>query len=119
MYKLKFQEIELIEFEVTSGDAPMGCILAAINIGPKTKLLESHIKKLGVNSIDGVRELTLTELHTFVDLKGNRLSYSGGLISLVEELKEITIELLGIPYPEYEIKFPHIVGQYEEKFKSI
>lgn len=118
MYKLKFQEIELIEFEVTSGDAPMGCVLAVINIGPETKLLESHIEKHGENSIGGMRELTLTELHTVADLKGNSLSYSGGLISLVEELEEITIELLGIPYPEYEIKFPHIVKQYEEQFRG-
>lgn len=118
MYKLKFQEIELIEFEITSGDAPMGCVLAVINTGPETKLLESHVKNLGENSIEGMHELTLTELHAVTDLKGNSLSYSGGLISLVEELEEITIELLGIPYPEYEIKFPHIVKQHEEQYRS-
>lgn len=116
MYKLKFQEIELIEFDFASGDAPMGCVLALVNVGPKTKLLESHVKKLGESSVDGMCELTLTEFHAVNDLEGNSLSYLGGVISLVEELGEITIELVGIPYPEYETKFPHIVKQYREQF---
>lgn len=118
MYKLKFQEIELIEFEIASGDTSMGCVLAVINTGPETKLLENHMKNLGENSIEGMCELAITELHAVTDLEGNSLNYSGGLISLVEELEEITIELLGIPYPEYEIKFPHIVQQYEEQFRG-
>lgn len=118
MYLLKFNEMKLLEFEVTSGDAPMGCALAVITTGVETKLLESHICEFGSEVESGIYELTLSENYSVIDREAERLNYLGGLISWVEELQEITIDLVGIPYPEYEIKFPQLVTQYNELHKS-
>jgi hypothetical protein len=118
MYILKFNELNLLEFKITSGDAPMGCVLAVINTGAETKLLENHIKEFGVEAETGINELALSETHTVLDREDRNLNYSCGLICWVKELEEITIDLVGIPYPEYEIKFPHLVSQYNELHKN-
>jgi hypothetical protein len=118
MYILKFNELKLLEFKIASGDAPMGCVLAVINTGAETKLLENHIRVFGLEAETGINELALSGPHSVLDGEDRNLTYSGGLICWVEELKEITLELVGIPYPEYEIKFPHLVSQYNELRKN-
>jgi hypothetical protein len=118
MYTLKFNELKLLDFNITSGDAPMGCVLAVITTGAETKLLENHIKEFGAEAETGINELALSEPHSVLDGEDRNLNYSGGVICWVEELEEITLELVGIPYPEYEFKFPHLVSQYNELHKS-
>lgn len=118
MYTLKFNEINLLEFEVTSGDAPMGCVLAVIILSAKTQLLENHIREFGSKTESGIYELILSEKYSVMDREARSLNYYGGLISWVEEFQEITIDLVGIPYPEYEIKFPYLVSQYNELHKN-
>ena len=117
MYILKFNELKLMEFKITSGDAPMGCVLAVINTGAETNLLENHIKEFGEELEKGIYELFLSESHSVIDREDRNLNYSGGLISWVDEVQEITIELVDIPHSEYENKFPHLVGQYGELHK--
>jgi hypothetical protein len=118
MYVLKYKEIKLLEFEVTAGDAPMGCVFAVIIPGVESKALENHIREFGYEAENGIFDLTLSECHSVIGQENESLNYLGGLISWVVELQEITIDLVGIPYPEYEIKFPHLVAQYNELHKN-
>ena len=118
MYILKFKEAELIGLEFTAGDAPMGCALATLGASQITQLLEQHIAEYGEETEEGMFELTLQDDYTVIDENGEKLNYTGGLVSWVRGLDEITIDIVGIPYPEYENKFPDLVSQYNEQFKS-
>jgi hypothetical protein len=118
MYILKFEESELKKFEITSGDAPMGCAMAVLKTSQETVLLEKHIEKYGRVTQEGIYELTFQPKHTVIDEDGEKLNYSGGLLFWAKELEEITIDIVGIPYPEYQNRFPELVRDYHEQHKS-
>jgi len=72
---------------------------------------------LGCSEDDGAFHLELSSDFYVLDAKEEKIPYQGGAIFALPVLNEATIDLVGIPHPQYENMFSHHMKEYYEKYK--
>ena len=96
----------------------MGCVSGLIIDIPNSLDFSNNLILLGGRESSGEYRLELTNEFNIVDSNDNRIEYSGGQILAYPEIDEVLIDVVGIPYPEYEELFPLHVEAYKNQFKD-
>ncbi|MBV1921629.1 MAG: hypothetical protein KUG73_13200 [Pseudomonadales bacterium] len=116
MYRIMFNDKSIGESELEVGDPPMGCVSGIIKAITNTEEFSFFILQCGGAENDGEYRLELTDKFSVITKNDNNIPYSGGCILWYPELDEAVVDLVGIPYPEYEKLFPGHVVKYEKQF---
>jgi hypothetical protein len=99
-----------------AGDPPMGCVSGIVKNITNVEEFSFFILQCGGSENDDEYHLELNDMFSVITADGCKILYSGGCILWYPELDEAVIDLVGIPYPEYEKLFPEHVAKYEQQF---
>lgn len=94
----------------------MGCVSGIIKSITNSEDFSFFILHCGGSENDGEYHLELNGKFSVITEDGAGIPYAGGCILWYPELDEAVIDLVGIPYPQYEQLFPEHVAKYEHQF---
>ncbi len=111
-----FSDKVMGESQLEAGDPPMGCVSGIIKNITNIEEFSFFILHSGGFENDGEFRLELSDKFSVRSEDDISIPYSGGCILWYPELDEAVVDLVGIPYPQYEQLFPGHVAKYEQQF---
>jgi len=100
------------------GDPPMGCVSGLLLEIGNIKDFSKKLLELGAEENEHEIRLELDECLYLENTEKVKMEYSGGCILCYPTLDEVLIDVVGIPYPQYQQLFPKHVKDYEELHKD-
>jgi len=94
----------------------MGCVSGLLLEIGDAKTFACLILKMAGSEDDGEYRVELGDDFSLQCEAGFSIPYEGGHMLSFPEMNEALIDVVGIPYPEYEQLFPEHVAKYERKF---
>ena len=113
MYQVIFENNILAKTALEIGDPPMGCVSGLLLELGDIEIFSKKLIELGGEKTEYEVRLELNEKIYLEDLEKVKVPYAGGCILCYPSLNEVLIDVVGIPYPEYEQLFPNHVKEYE------
>ena len=122
-YNLFLDDLQIGVSDLEKADAPMGVAFGKISFVNKSfdySFFSNYCKKNSIlvneDSIDGfISTQSIPKLKVYnkngIEIKGI------GCYIVGMDSEEFEINIIGIPYPFYEIEFPHHVKKYNEQFR--
>ena len=113
MYQIIFENSVLAKTSLEIGDPPMGCVSGLLLEFGDIQEFAKKLIELGAEKTDHEIRLELNENIFLTNSEKVKIPYSGGCILCYSSLNEVLIDVVGIPYPEYEQLFPNHVKAYQ------
>ena len=114
IYGIYFENKLIGKSKLEAGDPPMGCVSGIIIDTIDINEFAFFILHCGGFENEGEYRLELNNLFYVLSPKGEKIPFSGACILVYPDLPEAVIDIVGIPYPEYQLLFPKYVNEYYE-----